>query len=75
MQHVFLHRIPMHVLLAWSFEQMDHILKMLPGDPQIDGIDNIHKIHVPNIQGRVFFRKKRAWGEYIDHGMVGTHTP
>jgi hypothetical protein len=34
-------------------------------------IDKIHKIHAPNIQGRVFSEKKCACGRHIDHGVLG----
>ena len=34
-------------------------------------LDNIHKIHAPKIQGRVFQENKSACGKNIDHGVLG----
>jgi len=46
MQRVFLHRISMRVLLALSFEQMGHVLKLvLPGALQLAKSDRLHNIH------------------------------
>ena len=56
---------------------MEHVLKTLPGDPKSMNIDNLHKIHVPKIQGCKnpgvhFLRKqKSAHSRLIDHGVLG----
>ena len=59
MRHIFLHGILMRVLLAQSFEQIDHIPNILPGDPKSMKLTNCTKYVVQKSSG-VIFQKTKA---------------